>query len=193
MKRGVSWRGRSRKCAKQLVVWALAGVMLGVVLGRVNAQAQLDANDIQALTARTVLGIISYARWPVQPEVYRLCLAGDNAHLQNLNAEPQTIAGHDIQISQPSLLGQQWLAQCDILYLGAMPRSQRLALLKTISAQAILTIGEGDEMCADGMMFCLDAVGPKAVLQTNLDAIARSGIRINPNVLLLLRPKATQP
>lgn len=80
-----------------------------------------------------------------------------------------------------------------MLYLGAMARHQRLSLLKKIQAETILTIGEGDEFCADGTMFCLDFVGQKAFLHANLDAIARSGIRVNANVLMLLRHKAPPP
>jgi hypothetical protein len=74
-----------------------------------------------------------------------------------------------------------------------MTDTQRQAILKKIKQATILTIGEGDEMCSEGMMFCLSSTGQNSTLQANLDAIARSGIRINANVLLLLRHRIKVP
>jgi hypothetical protein len=48
-------------------------------------------------------------------------------------------------------------------------------------------IGEGAEFCSDGGMFCLDAGTTAARFTVNLDAVARSGLRVNPSVLLIAR------
>lgn len=159
----------------------------------VRAQAQLEGNDIPAITARTVLGIVSYARWPVQPEVYRFCIMGDPANVRSLSEHSSQVAGREFRLKSAITDDDHWISDCDILYLGAMAASERLSILKKIKQETILTIGEGDEMCDDGMMFCLGSNGQNAVLHANLDAIARSGIKINANVLLLLRHRDRQP
>jgi len=59
-------------------------------------------------------------------------------------------------------------------------------LLSAISGQPVLSIGEHQEFCSLGGMFCLDLNDPKGVtFSTNLDAISRSKVRINPQVLRL--------
>lgn len=156
-----------------------------------NAHADLDGAHIQALTSRTVIGIISYARWPVPPNTYRFCIVGDTAHVRTLTENSSEMAGRKFRFIMPVTDSELWLSECDILYFGVMARNQRLDILKKIKERTILTIGEGDEMCSDGMMFCFDPIEQKPVLQIDLDAIARSGIKINANVMLLLRNKAT--
>jgi len=42
-------------------------------------------------------------------------------------------------------------------------------------------------------MFCLGFQADGVILQTNLDAISRSGIQINPQVLKLTRRKSVSP
>jgi len=181
-----------RYCRHSLLVYFYF-VFLCTLPSPADAQAQLDGDDIQALTARTVLGIISYAKWPIQPAFYRLCVVGDGSNLRLLSEPATEVAGHEIRLSTPILEGESGVSACDIVYFGAMLPEQRQEILKQTTQAPILTLGEGDAMCADGMMFCFGSNGQQTVLQANLDAIARSGIKINANVLLLLRNRGKQP
>ena len=155
-----------------------------------SAQAAVYPEDADKPTAvsRTVLGIISYARWPVQPEIYRLCTVGETGNLRGLTEKENVVAGHPLVVKTTNPPGDQWLNDCDILYL-AVPPTQRSTLLKQVQNKPVLTMEEGDGLCTDGSMFCLDVQSEKFSFQANLDSIARSGIRINANVLLLLRRK----
>lgn len=63
---------------------------------------------------------------------------------------------------------------------------------ETGAGQDILTIGQGERR-SDGVMICLDIGEQKPLLHANLDAIGRSRIRINANVLQLLHQRSAQP
>jgi YfiR/HmsC-like len=54
----------------------------------------------------------------------------------------------------------------------------------------VLLLGDGLGFCTDGGMFCMEA-GPQSVrFNANLDAIARSGLRVHPLVLRIARNPA---
>ena len=52
-----------------------------------------------------------------------------------------------------------------------------------------LSISERQELCQTDCMFCLDVRDVGVGFETNLDAVARSGVRVNPRVLQLARRK----
>ncbi|WP_230513091.1 YfiR family protein [Paraburkholderia sejongensis] len=140
-----------------------------------------------------MLDIISYARWPVQPDVYRLCIAGSTEYLRDMTVQTNAVAGRPVQMRDLDLRGEPLLSNCDVVYLGALPGEARKNLLAGSRQLKILTIEERGEDCTDTAMFSLRALGNRLSLKVNLDAIARSGIKINPNVLLLGRRKPVQP
>jgi hypothetical protein len=51
----------------------------------------------------------------------------------------------------------------------------------------VLLLGEGADFCSDGGMFCLEPGAGASRFGANLDAIARSGLRVNPLVLRIAR------
>jgi hypothetical protein len=167
-----------------------AGLLLA---WRAYAQEPAADKDAPTVVARTVMGIVSYARWPVQPEVYRLCVTDDRAETGSLTDKLRGFGGHPASVRVLAVESDQWSANCDILYLGAMPLMPRKQVLAQVVGRPVLTISGGDELCAAGSMFCLEVLGDGVTLQVNLDSIARSGIRINPKVLQLAHRKGPRP
>lgn len=149
--------------------------------------------DVPTQVIRIVTGIVGYSRWPVAPEIYRLCIAGDVSYLQ----EPQSRlsmpgeGGASVRIVHPGEILTD--VGCDILYLGALKKPYRKSLLAQAMGQPILTISENDALCADATMFCLAVRDNDVSLLANLDAIALSKVRINPKVLQLLQRKHRSP
>ena len=133
----------------------------------------------QAMTAgRMVQGILSYSRWPARPATIRLCIAGIPRH-------GGALAGAGIQIVRggPDLAA----GSCDALYLGPMPPAARAAVLARMRGRPVVTIDEADPGCGAGAMFCLAVGRGEIALEMNLDAVSRSGVRIDPRVLRLGR------
>ncbi|MDR0776769.1 MAG: YfiR family protein, partial [Azonexus sp.] len=92
-------------------------------------------------------------------------------------------------VSVRNLTGDEasWATDCDVLYIGGVTPALRSKLLAEAVGKPALTISEGDSVCAEPSMFCLAVQGSEVGLLANLDAISRSGIRISPKVLQLVR------
>ncbi len=172
----------------------LAATCISVTgMARAEEQPRQAGGDAGLQATRTVLGIISYARWPVPPEIYRICAAGDLNHLHELLEKPASVRGRPVVATTLEGGIAQSASVCNVIYLGETSARRRKQLLDEAAGRQILTIVEADESCAGGGMFCLGFVANGMILQTNLDAISRSGIQINPQVLNLTRRKPVQP
>lgn len=173
---------------------AVLAACLGVVSGSALAQADspTPADYPQAAT-RAVLGIISYATWPSPPARVRVCVAGDPAWLQPLIDTPATAGGRPVIATPSPDTGEAWVEACEVLYLGTMPDARRRALLAAAAEKPLITVEASPHPCAGTAMFCLTVRENRLAAQTNLDAIARSGVRIHSNVLQLLRKRPATP
>ncbi|MDR1996434.1 YfiR family protein [Azonexus sp.] len=143
--------------------------------------------DVGTQVGRVVAGILSYARWPTPVETYRFCTVGEVVYLHagwkslgQATSDPVTL--HRLTGDESS-----WVADCDVLYIGGVTPALRSRLLAEAVGKPALTISEGDSVCAEPSMFCLAVQGSEVGLLANLDAISRSGIRIDPKVLQLVR------
>lgn len=172
----------------------LAGVS-GLVSSALSAE-EAKVSEVQGRNVRVVrmvLGIVSYARWPTPHDAYRLCVTPDSGSLRELFDRPANVGDRPVNPvvleAGPGISTQG----CDILYLGRLTHGLRQQLLDEAKGKPVLTISEGDEVCDAGSMFCLWLQGNAITLQLNLDAISRSGIRINPKVLQLASRKPGAP
>lgn len=187
----------SRRLCKNLLTFVgIWGLVLCVLIPVQSAFAENfipGDTESPSTMARAVLDIISYAHWPVQPEVYRLCVAGSTVYLREMAAQTTVVAGRPVQVRDVDLHGVPSLSSCDVVYIGSLASDVRKDVLTDAQRLRILTIEEQSEDCADGAMFYLRAHDNRFSLKVNLDAISRSGIRINPKVLLLGRRKSVLP
>ncbi|MFT2789381.1 YfiR family protein [Serratia sp. T13T92] len=136
-----------------------------------------------------VVGIISYARWPAKPDPIRLCVTAPVQYAEGLFdpvllTAPQPIKTLRIEIDNPQLA-----TSCDVVYLGDVNAAQKQDFFHRISGHSILSISEKDMECAVGSAFCLQISNDQAGFKVNLDSLARSGVRVHPNVLQLARKK----
>src|SRR5262249_46150681 len=77
--------------------------------------------------------------------------------------------------------------ECDAIYVGTLAGNTVRQVLQSTVGRPVLMIGEGAEFCTDGGMFCLQPGGSAAAFAVNLDAVARSGLKVNPRVLRMAR------
>jgi len=130
---------------------------------------------------RSLRGIISYTRWPATPFPLRLCVVGETPHLEAILAGVR-LPGRAVTARQiaPDPVA---VRDCDVLYFGGATG----ALAAGISQPGMLTVSEQDAACRGGGMFCLRVQPGRVSFQLNLDAVARSGLRIDPKVLIMGR------
>jgi hypothetical protein len=161
-----------------------------LITGLATAAAPLLATgtDDPAIAVRqVVMDIISFTRWPGPPPALRLCVIGQAEFAGPLFA-PDVRVGPVPVTSRRRAAGDSDLgAQCDVVYEGPLPANERTEVIRNITGYPVLTIGESAPGCVETTMFCLKAGGAQVPFSTNLDAISRSGVRLNPRVLLLGR------
>ncbi len=166
----------------QLIIFLAAAIF-------VTSQASAQQGEPAAATvsvsddgqvARAVRGIISYTRWPATPSAIRLCLVGDSAYRDQISAGVQRVAARPVKVRQIQA-DRIAVQSCDVLYFGGSTG----ALASGLVRQGLLTISEQDIACRGGGMFCLRIAPGRVAFQLNLDAVARSGLRIDPKVLIM--------
>jgi hypothetical protein len=137
--------------------------------------------------AQVVTGIMGYTRWPGDAPAVRLCTIGQGEGVDELLRSAELRAGQRV-VSVRSAQGQaQPWKQCDALYLGDTDAETSRTLLQELVGRPVLVLGEGAAFCTDGGMFCLEPRPAQVRFHANLDAIARSGLRVNPLVLRIAR------
>ena len=152
---------------------------------------------------KTVLGIMSYTRWIPPPTPVNFCIvaakhAAALEHLDSLapniaNTTPSNTATAEnrIVISKPDYDAAKLSAQCDVIYFGNISPADQQKVIATRQNHPILTISE-DNDCEIGSSFCLQTTSSPITFLVNLDSLTRSGVRVDPNVLLLGK-KRTSP
>lgn len=166
-----------------------AALTLFAVLG-VNVRAQ-QGEAVRPLP-ELVAGIVHYTRWPDPPATLRLCVEagdeladGDGARqlFEALALLPErrvsTVARRIAGATAASL------QDCQAIYFGQVSSASWRYLLQELANQPVLTIGPGEDFCSWGGVFCLERAGASVRIKANLDAVARSGLRVNPQLLRL--------
>ncbi|MGU3781069.1 YfiR family protein [Burkholderia metallica] len=135
---------------------------------------------------QVVLGIISFTRWPTTPVRLHLCVTGRPDYARGLTDTLQ--AGSTLLDVQRVRFDDAALGMaCDVVYLGNLGTNERAHVRAALAGHPVLTISEHDPSCTTGGMFCLNIDGERVSFDINLDAVARSGVRVHPNVLNLAR------
>ncbi len=145
------------------------------------AQAANSAVQRDDAANRIVSGIISFSHWPQLTQPPQLCVFASAQHLaQPKGPTPFSV----VWINQTSELSRQ---RCDAIYFGDQTPQQQTELLAMLQGKSVLSIAENNPDCAVGAAFCLIFNRDHTAFSVNLDSLARSGVRVSPDVLLLSR------
>jgi len=175
---------------------ALLAGLLCLLSGAVCAQSQTPpgmADQRARAVTQVVLGILSYARWPVEPAQLRLCVVGPTEYTDDLVKGTTQATGRPVTVQRlladnPSIAGE-----CDAVYIGKLTSEERSRLFASLIGRPVLSISESDDQCTVGSLFCLRVADDQVSFEVNLDSVARSGVRIHPSVLQLSRRKPAAP
>jgi hypothetical protein len=162
---------------------ALAGV---AAAGDAAAPKGPAGSEPGRSTVTTVVaGIVSYTRWPAETRSIRLCTLGQGRGVDELQASAD-LGSAQLSV-QVRAVSDTALDECDAIYVGSLATDAARRLLRRTVGRPVLMIGEGQEFCTDGGMFCLQPGAPAVGFAVNLDAVARSGLKVNPRVLRIAR------
>jgi len=146
----------------------------------------------QAVT-QVVLGILSYARWPVEPTQLRLCIVGPTQYTDDLVKGTTQATGRPVVVQRLLADHPDIVNACDAVYIGELSVDERSRLFASLMGHPVLSISEGGDQCTVGSLFCLRVGDEQVSFEVNLDSVARSGVRIHPSVLQLSRRRAPTP
>ncbi|MBT2375774.1 YfiR family protein [Pseudomonas fluorescens] len=181
--RRLSWR--------RMLLLAVLWVLAPVTLAQTPVSASMADQRAQAVT-QVVLGILSYARWPVEPAQLRLCIVGPTQYTDDLIKGVTQSTGRPVVV-QRLLAGHPDIAKaCDAVYIGQLTSDERSRLFTSLTGRPVLSISEGGDQCTVGSLFCLRVGDEQVSFEVNLDSVARSGVRIHPSVLQLSRRRAPE-
>lgn len=132
---------------------------------------------------RTVRGIIEYTRWPQRHDPLVLCVAGPTQHAGQLGSirlsDGRRVDRRNVNATPGALGG------CHILYLGNLAINLQRQLTETVRGRGVLTIAEADPANTAEAMFAFTYKPNGLSFRLNVDAVSRSGLRVDPRVLRL--------
>lgn len=146
-----------------------------------------DFPDVAKNVRAMVSGIVSYTHWPALSGPPRLCIFSSSRFasvLEDSSDIPLPYQPVIIHTAQEALT-----AHCDGVYFGSESPSAQVELTNNYPSKALLLIAEQNDECIIGSAFCLIINNNDVRFAVNLDSLSRSGVRVNPDVLMLARNK----
>ncbi|WP_025110545.1 YfiR family protein [Pseudomonas sp. H1h] len=179
------------RCKHALLVGLLC-LLTDAAIAQPQTPAGLAEQRAQAVT-QVVLGILSYARWPVEPAQLRLCIVGPTEYTDDLVKGTTQATGRPVAVRRLLADNPAIVSECDAVYIGKLTADERSRLFASLIGHPVLSISEGGDQCTVGSLFCLRVGDEQVSFEVNLDSVARSGVRIHPSVLQLSRRKPAAP
>ncbi|MFK3912833.1 DUF4154 domain-containing protein [Enterobacter cancerogenus] len=167
---------------------SLSRLTLALLLLLFMGQAAAVALTETDKSVRSIVsGIVSYTRWPSLAGQPVLCIYASSRYSQALSTRNE---GQSVLPYTPVIVrnDQEALsATCDAIYFGSESPAKQLELISQYQGRALLLLSEQNPECIIGSAFCLIFEGGRVRFSVNLDALSRSGVRVNPDVLMLAR------
>ncbi|WP_085611247.1 MULTISPECIES: YfiR family protein [unclassified Pseudomonas] len=177
---------------KQALFAVVLCLLTGVAAAQTPAPAGMAEQRAKSVT-QVVLGILSYARWPVEPAQLRLCIVGPTEYTDDLVKGTTQATGRPVIVRRLLADNPAIVSECDAVYIGKLTTDERSRLFASLIGHPVLSISEGGDQCTVGSLFCLRVGDEQVSFEVNLDSVARSGVRIHPSVLQLSRRKPAVP
>jgi hypothetical protein len=170
----------------------LLWLLTGAAVAQPQAPTGMAEQRAKSVT-QVVLGILSYARWPVEPAQLRLCIVGPTEYTDDLVKGTTQATGRPVTVRRLLADNPAIVSECDAVYIGKLTADERARLFASLIGHPVLSISEGGDQCTVGSLFCLRVGDEQVSFEVNLDSVARSGVRIHPSVLQLSRRKPAAP
>lgn len=134
-----------------------------------------------------VSGIVTYTRWPSLTGAPKLCIFASSRFTHSLAHEAPDALPYQPVIVRNS--EEALKTTCDGFYFGSETPTQQSELTRRYGSRPLLLIAEQNTDCSIGSAFCLIINDDRVRFSVNLDVLTHSGVRVNPDVLMLARKK----
>ncbi|MXR30484.1 MULTISPECIES: YfiR family protein [Pseudomonas] len=181
-----------RKGWRQYLLAGLLCLLAPAVVAQDQATTTRAEQRAESVT-QVVLGILSYARWPVEPAQLQLCIVGPTQYTDDLVKGTTQATGRPVTVQRVLADHPSIATDCNAIYIGRLTHDERTRLFASLIGKPVLSISEGGDQCTVGSLFCLRVADEQVSFEVNLDSVARSGVRIHPSVLQLSRRRPAAP
>ena len=126
-------------------------------------------------------------RWPALSGPPKLCIFSSSRFSTALQENAATSLPY-----LPVIIHTQqeaMISGCNGFYFGNESPTFQMELTEQYPSKALLLIAEQNTECIIGSAFCLIIHNNDVRFAVNLDALSRSGVKVNPDVLMLARKK----
>ncbi|MGM3175680.1 YfiR family protein [Dickeya lacustris] len=170
-----------------------AVMILASLLMDAGAQAQSTHPEWALISdadvRRTVSGIISYSHWPELDRLPVLCVFS-SAHFLSALTTPagvqEKVVFNTLVIKDTQEL---FASECDAVYFGEESAAEQNNAASYAVGHPLMTIAEQSPRCLEGSAFCLVFDNHTVGFAINMEALSRTGVRVNPDVLMLARER----
>lgn len=159
-------------------------LLLALLLTGLPLYAQSVTEEAKSVRAM-VSGIVSYTRWPALSGPPKLCIFS-SSRFSSVLEDTSTGALPYLPViirSEQEIL----VSQCDGFYFGKESPTYQVELKNKYPTKALLLIAEQNPECVIGSAFCLIIKDEDVRFSVNMDSLSRSGVRVSPDVLMLVR------
>jgi hypothetical protein len=186
-------RGAARGNGRRHYVLAGLLCLLSPAIAAQEPTSTTRAEQRAEAVTQVVLGILSYARWPVEPTQLQLCIVGPTQYTDDLVKGTAQATGRPVAVQRLLADHPGIASDCNAVYIGRLTNDERSRLFASLIGKPVLSISEGGDQCTVGSLFCLRVGDEQVSFEVNLDSVARSGVRIHPSVLQLSRRRPAAP
>jgi hypothetical protein len=186
-------RGAARGNGRRHYVLAGLLCLLSPAIAAQEPTSTTRAEQRAEAVTQVVLGILSYARWPVEPTQLQLCIVGPTQYTDDLVKGTAQATGRPVAVQRLLADHPGIASDCNAVYIGRLTNDERSRLFESLIGKPVLSISEGGDQCTVGSLFCLRVGDEQVSFEVNLDSVARSGVRIHPSVLQLSRRRPAAP
>lgn len=177
-----------RILVRHFFTFPLCHLILALMLCIISGQSFATTLTEKDKSVRSIVsGIVSYSRWPALSGQPKLCIFSSSRFAQVLSDSGSAALPYTPLIVQNE--SEALHATCDAIYFGNESPAAQLELFRNYQGRALLLIAEQNLECVIGSAFCLIINEETVRFSVNLDALSRSGVRVNPDVLMLARNK----
>ena len=153
------------------------------------ARAADDDGTHVSMLVTIFWGIVGNTFWTNGEDPLRICLSGDDPHSTTIRQSALELRHRVITLFRP----EGAVGVCDVVYVSGTGMDEVGELSRLLADAPVLTIGDSERFCDMGGMFCLlpgseesdgRSIGKVAMNET---VVSRSALRINPQMLRLLK------
>lgn len=169
----------------KLLPFVLASGLVGSAdtLTPVNHASNEEPGGYSYAVSRVVRSFIYYTNWNSVEggNGLQLCIVGPAKHSGMLNAE--TLGGkHQISVKNITLQNVA-TEKCNAIYIGNVPAQSLRTAMLSLKGLRRLTFAENDPTCRSYATVCLVFEGNSMNFRLNIEALTRSGLKLDPRVM----------